>query len=105
MSSRKASKSKSTDTSAEKARFERKDVVKLIGIPSPLMLVVDVSEEPDEHEEFTATVIYFNDKGESTNEYGEGQQYSEGLLQLVTPAAVVARQAAEETEKARQLAL
>lgn len=78
--------------SDKKPLFERRDLVQVMGVPSPLMLVAEVAEEPEDDGEFTVTVI---------DGYGEGKQFSEGLLQLVKPAAKVLEEAEEATRLAR----
>lgn len=88
----------------QKPLFERRDVVMLIGVPSPLMLVAEVSAEPEENGEFVITVLFFNSKNEVPDgDYGEGQQYPEGLLQLVKPAAKVVAEAEAATREARAI--
>lgn len=78
--------------SDKKPLFERRDLVQVMGVPSPLMLVAEVAEEPEDDGEFTVTVI---------DGYGEGKQFSEGLLQLVKPAAKVLEEAEEAARLAR----
>jgi hypothetical protein len=112
MTSRTKKKPVKPETDQE-PKFKRGDVVKLMGIPSPLMLVSKVANEPeepdDEDEEsedgvpegeftITITVIWFNQNSEMQGDYG-GQQFAEGLLELVTPAEKV-REAAEANTKA-----
>lgn len=84
----------------KKPRFERRDVVQVIGIPSPLMLVIDVSKETDENGEFTLGVVHFQGGG-LIDSYGEPREFAEGLLQLVKPAAKVVEEAEAATRAAR----
>lgn len=80
--------------SDKKPLFERRDLVQVMGVPSPLMLVAEVAEEPEDDGEFTVTVIFFYN-GQLV------EQFSEGLLQLVKPAAKVLEEAEEATRLAR----
>jgi hypothetical protein len=45
----------------KKPLFERCDVVRVMGVPSPLMLVIDVSKDTDLNDEFAVGVIYFHE--------------------------------------------
>lgn len=87
--------------SDKKPLFERRDLVQVMGVPSPLMLVAEVAEEPEDDGEFTVTVIFFYNGQLVDDGYGEGKQFSEGLLQLVKPAAKVLEEAEEATRLAR----
>jgi hypothetical protein len=84
----------------KKPLFERCDVVRVMGVPSPLMLVIDVSKDTDLNDEFAVGVIYFHE-GAPPDAYGEAREFPEGILQLVTPAAQVREEAAAATRKAR----
>lgn len=128
MPSRQPKKKKLTFDPDQEPKFERGDLVKMLGIEGPTMLVIKVSDEPvaintntndNEAEsdrngvnatvgsngflegEFEVTVIWFNKSDEMQGEY-DAHAFPEGLLQLVKSTVLVQGEAQISHERVRR---